>query len=124
MTTRMRQQLCSELAAEFGAVWCTLESTAPESNGVVTCNCWTGGWSISINCRPPHQLIVGDAPDCQPGRTTDLGSGGALKRQGKDWFSTLLLPEALSLIPAAIAPLLRRWSTGHSRWPPAWTQLG
>ena len=32
----MRQRLCSELAAEFGSR-VTLESTAPEVNGVICC---------------------------------------------------------------------------------------
>ena len=30
-----------------------------------------------------------------------------MKQQGGDWFRTLLLPEALRLIPPAIAPLRR-----------------
>ena len=56
----MRQRLCSELAAEFGSR-VTLESTAPEVNGVMTCN-WDWWLEHQEQLPAPDQLIAAMLP--------------------------------------------------------------
>ena len=102
---QLRRQLTSALAAEFGRR-VVHESTAPESNGVVTCS-WDWWLEHQEHLPSPAQLIVGMLPLASLDNPLTSARVERLKQQGEDWFRTLLLPEALSLIPAAIAPLRR-----------------
>ena len=102
---QLRRQLTSALAAEFGRR-VVHQSTAPESNGVVTCS-WDWWLEHQEHLPSPAQLIVGMLPLASLDNPLTSARVERLKQQGEDWFRTLLLPEALSLIPAAIAPLRR-----------------
>ncbi|MEC8095831.1 MAG: helicase, partial [Cyanobacteriota bacterium] len=99
----MRQRLCSELAAEFGSR-VTLESTAPEVNGVICCR-WSWWLDHQQQLPAPDQLIAAMLPIASLEEPLTAARVESLKRQGKDWFRTLLLPEALTKLTPAIAPL-------------------
>ena len=101
----MRQRLCSELAAEFGSR-VTLESTAPESNGVICCS-WSWWLSHQHLLPEPEQLIAAMLPIASLEEPLTAARVESLKRQGRDWFRTLLLPEALAMLIPAIASLRR-----------------
>ena len=102
---QLRRQLTSSLAAEFGRR-VVQESTAPECNGVVTCS-WDWWLEHQQQLPSPGQLIIGMLPLASLDNPLTSARVERLKQQGEDWFRTLLLPEALSLIPEAIAPLRR-----------------
>ena len=101
----MRQRLCSELAAEFGSR-VTLESTAPESNGVICCS-WNWWLNHQHLLPEPEQLIAAMLPISSLEDPLTAARVESMKRQGRDWFRTLLLPEALAVLIPAIAPLRR-----------------
>ena len=101
----LRQRLCSELAAEFGSR-VTLESTAPESNGVICCG-WSWWLSHQHLLPEPEQLIAAMLPISSLEDPLTAARVESLKRQGRDWFRTLLLPEALAALIPAIASLRR-----------------
>ena len=100
---RMRQRLCSELAAEFGSR-VTMESTAPETNGVICCS-WSWWLSHQHLLPEPEQLIAAMLPIASREDPLTAARVESLKRQGRDWFRTLLLPEALAILIPAIASL-------------------
>ena len=101
----LRQRLCSELAAEFGSR-VTLESTAPETNGVICCS-WSWWLSHQHLLPEPEQLIAAMLPIASLEDPLTAARVESLKRQGRDWFRTLLLPEALATLIPAIASLRR-----------------
>ncbi len=100
---QLRRKLTSELAAEFGRR-VVHEATSPESNGVVCCR-WTWWLKHQDQLPFPEQLIVALLPLASVESPLMAARVEAFKRQGRDWFRELLLPEALSLIPPAIAPI-------------------
>ena len=100
---QLRRQLTSELAAEFGKR-VVHEITAPESNGVVCC-CWSWWLTHQDQLPIPEQLIVAILPLSSVEEPLMAARVEALKRQGRDWFRELLLPEAVSVLPQAVAPL-------------------
>jgi ATP-dependent DNA helicase DinG len=102
---QLRRQLTSALAAEFGRR-VVEESTAPESNGVISAQ-WDWWLKHHEQLPAPEQLIVALLPIASLSSPLTASRVERLKRRGEDWFRTLLLPEALSLIPGAIAPLRR-----------------
>jgi ATP-dependent DNA helicase DinG len=101
----MRQRLASELAGEFGSR-VIHEATTPDSNGVICCR-WSWWLQHQDQLPSPEQLIVGLLPIASLESPLTAARVEALKRQGRDWFRELLLPEALALLPPAIAPLRR-----------------
>lgn len=102
---QMRQRLTSELAGEFGSR--VLEqATAPEANGVICCS-WEWWLTHQSQLPAPDQLIVALLPIASLESPLTAARVEALKQQGRDWFRELLLPEALSLMAPAIAPLRR-----------------
>jgi len=103
---QLLQQLTSSLAAEFGSR-VVLESTSPESNGVV-CASWE--WWLAHHQRLPipDQLIVALLPIASLEDPLTAARVSALRQCGRDWFRELLLPEALVLLQRGIAPLRRR----------------
>jgi len=102
---RLRQRLTSELASEFGSR--VIEAaTAPEANGVICCR-WSWWLQHQAQLPPPEQLIIALLPIASLEAPLTAARVEALKRQGRDWFRDLLLPEALSLLAPAVAPLRR-----------------
>ena len=100
---QLRLKLTSQLAAEFGRR-VVHQITAPESNGVICCSCsW---WLNNYPQLPaPQQLIFGILPFPSIESPLTAARVNGLKKQGRDWFRDLLLPELLGLIPYAIEPI-------------------
>tara|TARA_B100002051_G_C16732593_1_gene639188 strand:+ start:110 stop:1555 length:1446 start_codon:yes stop_codon:yes gene_type:complete len=101
----LRRRLTSELAGEFGTRVME-ECTAPDSNGVISAR-WSWWLQHQDQLPQPEQLIIGLLPIASLECPLTSARVERLKQQGRDWFRTLLLPEALSLLPAALAPLRR-----------------
>lgn len=101
----MRQRLASELAGEFGSR-VIHQATGPEANGVICCS-WQWWLHHQDQLPLPEQLIVALLPLASLESPLTAARVEALKRQGRDWFRELLLPEALAQLPAAVAPLRR-----------------
>ena len=101
----MRQKLTSELAGEFGSR-VLHESTGPDSNGVICCS-WSWWLAHQDRLPLPEQLIIAMLPLASLETPLTAARVDALKRQGRDWFRDLLLPEALSQLAPAVAPLRR-----------------
>ncbi len=100
---QLRRRLTSELAAEFGKR-VVLESTAPDSNGVICCH--SSWWLQFHDYLPvPDQLILAMLPFPSLELPLTAARVEAYKRQGKDWFRSLLLPELLDLLPRMVLPL-------------------
>lgn len=101
----LRRSLTSALAAEFG---CRVmeESMTPDVNGVISAR-WSWWLQNQDRLPQPEQLIVGLLPIASLECPLTSARVAQLKLQGRDWFRTLLLPEALSLLPAAVASLRR-----------------
>ncbi len=101
----LRRSLASGLAAEFGSR-VTHESTAPESNGVLCCR-WSWWLEHQARLPLPCQLIVGLLPIAGLEDPLTAARVGALRRDGRDWFRELLLPEALNRLQRSLAGLRR-----------------
>ena len=101
----MRQRLTSELAGEFGSR-VIHEATSPESNGVICCR-WNWWLQHQDQLPLPEQLILALLPLASLESPLTAARVEALKRQGRDWFRELLLPEALLQLAPAVAPLRR-----------------
>lgn len=99
----LRHWLTSSLAAEFGRR-VDHEQTAPESNGVICCR-WP--WWLERHASLPGaiQLLVGPLPIASMEDPLTAARVGALRRQGRDWFRELLLPEALEQLQRGVEPL-------------------
>ena len=100
---QLRLQLTAELAAEFGTR-VAHEKTTPATNGVVCCR-WSWWLEHKDSMQLPEQLIVAILPFATVEDPLIAARVQALKRNGRDWFRELLLPEALSRLPQAVAPL-------------------
>ena len=98
---RLRLQLTSELAGEFG-LRVVHETTDIEMNGIVCCSChW---WIINQHKLPiPDQLIFTIIPFPSLESPWIAARVDMLKHQGHDWFREFLLPEAISIILKSIA---------------------
>ncbi len=97
------RQLTSQLAAEFGTR-VVHETTALESNGVVSCS-WQWWLNHHSQLPLPEQLIIALLPISSLEEPLTAARVAAMKRNGRDWFRDFLLPEALSLFPPALAPM-------------------
>ena len=104
--TDLRHRLTSELAAEFGSR-VGQECTAPESNGVICCR-WS--WWLEHQGRLPHprQLIVALLPIASLDDPLTAARVEELRRQGRDWFREMLLPDALNRLQRGLASLRRQ----------------
>ena len=102
-------KLTTELAAEFGSR-VIHQDTAPETNGVICCS-WS--WWINHQHQLPalDQLIIALLPVASLEDPLTAARVESLKKRGQDWFRDLLLPEALTKLIPAIAPL--RSSSGR-----------
>ena len=101
----LRRRLTSELAGEFGSR-VVEESTAPEVTGVISAR-WDWWLQHQDQLPLPDQVIIGLLPIASLECPLTAARVEQLKHQGRDWFRTLLLPEALSRLPAAVAPVRR-----------------
>ncbi|KGG13587.1 hypothetical protein EV05_0243 [Prochlorococcus sp. MIT 0601] len=97
------RQLTTELAAEFGKR-VILESTAPESNGVICCH---ASWWLTYQEQlpAPDQLIIGLLPIPSLEIPLIAARVEAHKQRGQDWFRDLLLPELLNFFPQLVLPI-------------------
>ena len=100
---QLRTQLTSQLAAEFGKR-VVHETTNPDLNGVICCR-WSWWIDHQAHLPAPEQVIVALLPLASLSSPLIAARVEALKLQGRDWFRELLLPEALTLMPKAVAPM-------------------
>ena len=100
---QLRRQLTTQLAAEFGKR-VVHQTTFPDSNGVICCTCsW---WLQHYEQLPiPYQLIFAILPFGSLESPLLAAQVNALKKQGRDWFRDLLLPDVLRLMPRAVLPI-------------------
>lgn len=102
---QLRRKLTSELAAEFG-LRVVHESTTPDSNGVVCCS--SSWWMNHHDQLPlPGQLIIALLPFPSLELPVIAARVNAFKKQGRDWFRDLLLPDLISTLPIIVDPVRR-----------------
>ena len=101
----LRLALTSGLAAEFGSR-VVHECSAPESHGVV-CARWDWWLEHQGRLPLPAQVVVALLPIASLEDPLTAARVEALRRQGRDWFRELLLPEALSRLQRGVAGLRR-----------------
>ena len=101
----LRLGLTSALAAEFGSR-VGHQLTAPESNGVICCS-WSWWLAHQQRLPLPGQLVAATLPIASLEDPLTAARVAALRRQGRDWFRELLLPEALGRLQLAVAGLRR-----------------
>ncbi len=101
----LRKGLASGLAAEFGSR-VTHECTAPESNGVL-CASWDWWLQHQDRLPLPCQVLVGLLPIASLEDPLTAARVSQLRRQGRDWFRELLLPDALNRLQRGLAGLRR-----------------
>ncbi|WP_320676071.1 helicase [Prochlorococcus sp. MIT 1300] len=97
------RKLTSELAAVFGKR-VVHETICIQENSVICCRC---SWWLS-HCEQlpfPKQIIVALLPLPSLESPITAARVDAFKRDGRDWFRSLLLPEALALLTPSIASL-------------------
>lgn len=101
----LRRSLASALAAEFGSR-VIHQDTAPESNGVIL-----AGWSWWLDHQSrlplPCQIVVAVLPIPSLEHPLTAARVSQLRRQRRDWFRELLLPDALNLLQRGLAGLRR-----------------
>ena len=100
---QLRHQLTSELAAEFGRR-VIHEASTPEINGVICCR-WSWWLKHQQQLPLPEQLIIALLPLASLECPVTAARVESLKREGRDWFRELLLPDALALLAPAVAPV-------------------
>ena len=100
----LRHRLTSELAGEFGSR-VIHETTGPDSNGVICCR-WEWWHQHHHQLPLPEQLIVALLPLASLESPLTAARVEALKHQAR-LVRELLLPEALSQLAPAVAPLRR-----------------
>ncbi|MFM7360959.1 MAG: helicase [Cyanobium sp.] len=101
----LRRGLTSALAAEFGSR-VGHECTAPESNGVICCR-WSWWLEHQARLPLPAQVVVALLPIASLEEPLTAARVGRLRRQGRDWFRELLLPDALNRLQRGVASLRR-----------------
>ncbi|MFM7547904.1 MAG: helicase [Cyanobacteriota bacterium] len=104
----LRRGLAAGLAAEFGSR-VVLESTAPDSNGVV-CAGWDWWLQHQQRLPLPCQLVVALLPIASLEDPLTAARVESLRRQGRDWFRERLLPDGLGRLQRGLAGLLRHGS--------------
>ena len=98
---KLRLQLTSELAAEFG-LRVVNETTKVQANGVIFCSCnW---WIINQYSLPVlDQLIFPVIPLPTLESPWIAARVEILKHQGRNWFKEFLLPETIMIILKSVA---------------------
>ena len=99
----LRQALASGLAAEFGSR-VVHECLTPADNGVL-CAGWSW-WQEHHHQLPlPRQLVIGSLPLLSLEDPITAARVQHWRRQGRDWFQDLLLPDALATLQHVVACL-------------------
>ena len=101
----LRLHLTSGLAAEFGSR-VVHQSTAPESNGVVSAS-WSWWLAHQQRLPLPAQVIVGLLPLATLEDPLTAAQVHQLRQQGRDWFRERLLPDGLTQLQLGVAGLRR-----------------
>jgi len=98
---KLRLQLTSELAAEFG-LRVVHETTKVQTNGVICCSCnW---WIVNQYSLPiPDQLIFPVIPLPTLESPWVAARVEMIKHQGRNWFREFLLPETIIIILKSVA---------------------
>lgn len=105
----LRQTLASGLAAEFGSR-VVHECLTPADNGVL-CASW-GWWQEHHHQLPlPRQLVIGSLPLLSLEDPVTAARVRHWRRQGRDWFQDLLLPDALATMQHVVACLRGKQGT-------------
>ncbi len=101
--SQLRISLTASLAAEFGRR-VSHEKISSDINGIICCS-WDW-WIHSQHELPlPRQVIFALLPLASLELPLTAARVDAMKRKGRDWFREFLLPEALTFIPLAVAPI-------------------
>jgi ATP-dependent DNA helicase DinG len=102
----LKARIGSVLAAEFGSR-VQVERTCLDDNGVLVT-----GWEFWLEHQPvlpaPQLLAIATLPIPSLENPLVAGRVAYYKRQRQDWFRLYLLPEALSTLQRAIAPVRER----------------
>jgi ATP-dependent DNA helicase DinG len=102
----LKAQIGSILAAEFGSR-VQVEKTCLDDNGILVT-----GWQFWRQHQPvlptPHLLAIATLPIPSLEHPLVAGRVAYYKHQRQDWFRLYLLPEALSELQRAIAPIRDR----------------
>ena len=99
----LRQALTSALAGEFGSR-VVHECLTPAENGVL-CTSW-GWWQERHPQLPlPRQLVIGSLPLSSLEDPITAARVRHWRRQGRDWFRELLLPDAVATLQHGVACL-------------------
>ena len=102
----LKAQVGSILAAEFGSR-VQVEQTCLDDNGVLITG-WEF-WRQHQNVLPaPHLLVIATLPIPSLENPLVAGRVAHYKQQRQDWFRLYLLPEALSELQRAVAPVRER----------------
>jgi len=101
----LRLDLTSGLAAEFGSR-VVHQSTAPESNGVISAS-WRWWLAHQQRLPLPAQVIVGLLPLASLEDPLTAAQVNQLRQQGRDWFRERLLPDGLNQLQLGVAGLRR-----------------
>ena len=102
-------QLTSGLAAEFGSR-VVHQCTTPETNGVL-CASWNWWLAHQDRLPLPQQVLVALLPIASLEDPLTAARVSALRRQGRDWFRELLLPDALLRLQLGVSSLRRQSGT-------------
>ncbi|MEM6867706.1 MAG: helicase C-terminal domain-containing protein [Cyanobacteria bacterium P01_C01_bin.121] len=98
----LKTQFASVLSAEFGSR-VQLESLI-EDNGILIAG-WDYWQAHQSEFAPPALLIITTLPIPSLENPLVAGRVAAYKRRRQDWFKSYLLPEALSRLQKAVAPV-------------------
>ena len=101
--TPLKAQVASVLAAEYGSR-VQMERTCLDDNGILV-----SGWQFWQNHQAvfpaPQLLVMATLPIPSLENPLVAGRVAAYKKNRQDWFRLYLLPEALSTLQRAIAPV-------------------
>lgn len=99
----LQSQIATILAAEYGSR-VQLERTCPDDNGILV-----SGWQFWLSHQgvfpAPHLLIMPTLPIPSPEDPLVAARVEHYKQTRQDWFRLYLLPESLSILQRAIAPV-------------------
>jgi ATP-dependent DNA helicase DinG len=101
--TPLKAQVAAILAAEFGSR-VQMETTALEANGVLVTG-WDFWRQHQLDLPAPALLIVTTLPIPSLENPFVAGRVGYYKQLRQDWFRLYLLPEALTALQRAVAPV-------------------
>lgn len=99
----LQNQVASRLAADFGSR-VVVERTCPDDNGILVCG-WAFWRSNQALLPTPRLLVIAALPLPSLEDPRVASRVAYCKRHRQDWFRGYLLPEALSELQRAVAPL-------------------